>query len=75
MNMKRLIIITLILFGSLSCISRESQYKDVKIQHLTTKVDSLEEDNHQLQLRVWTQDELIYSQDTAITGLEKQLKK
>ena len=73
--MKRILIIILIVIGLLSCQSKESHYKDVKIQQLTTKVDSLEIENQTLNLEVWSQYELIYTQDTTIMGLQKQLKK
>lgn len=68
------VLLLVILIGFLSCESKESHYKDIKINELTNIVDSLKEDNHQLQLQIWAQDELVYFQDTTITFLQNQLK-
>lgn len=68
--MKKLFLLVL-LVGCFSCVSKETQTE--KIKELTLQVDSLNVECHSLQLEIWAQEELIYSQDTTITGLQKKL--
>ena len=69
--MKKFIILFLVIC-LYSCESKESRYKYVKIEELSRRIDSLENDNHNLQIQIISQEELIYSQDTMIRNLKKE---
>ena len=68
------IIVALMLIGIISCTSKESQYKTIKITELNYQVDSLTDECNSLRLQLWAQEELIYSQDTIIQNLTKDLR-
>ncbi len=71
--MKKFIILFLVIY-LYSCESKESRYKYVKIEELSRRIDSLENDNYNLQIQIISQEELIYSQDTMIRNLKKEKK-
>ena len=79
--MKKVILLVLMV-GFLSCQTKETKFKEMRILRLTNQVDSLtnqidslSEENHMLSLELSAQSELVYAQDTTITMLQKQLKK
>lgn len=72
--MKTFIIVVLMMVFN-SCVSKESSYKDIKIDSLQSELDSVNNVCHELQLELWAQEELIYSQDTLILRLKRGVKK